>query len=266
MKSTSAVHAASSRKSSRLGFTLIELLVVIAIIAILAAMLLPALSRAKQRALQTKCLNNQRQVGLALALYENDSQKLPPSASQVADFMNPKSPGWEVNALYLIGPYLQGESRKSSQVFVCPNSKKADVVEIRPTELSASSYFPNAVVMERSSGSAPNPSETIFIQECIWVISYTALRPGVAADFQLGSANDYTYWHDNLTTGKELYSTVHNDGGNFVMIDGHAEFRKASLLRAKHFGLVNGSSGKAEDTQKASSSAVYKSVFTAPVQ
>jgi prepilin-type N-terminal cleavage/methylation domain-containing protein/prepilin-type processing-associated H-X9-DG protein len=246
------------------GFTLIELLVVIAIIAILAGMLLPALAKAKQRALQTKCLNNQRQIGLALALYENDSLRLPPSASQVADFMNPKATGWKNNALYAIAPYLQGEQRKSSLVYVCPSSKKADVVEIRPTEFSASSYFPNAVVMDRASSTAPNPSETIFIQECIWVISYTALRPGVAADFQLGSPEEFTYWHDSQTTSKELYSTVHNDGGNFVMIDGHAEYRKGSLLRAKHFGLVNGSSGKAEDTQKASSSAVYRSVFTAP--
>jgi prepilin-type N-terminal cleavage/methylation domain-containing protein/prepilin-type processing-associated H-X9-DG protein len=113
-----------SRNSDR-GFTLIELLVVIAIIAILAAMLLPALSRAKEAAYTTACKSNLRQIGIALQNYVVDSHEYPFLFANRKDMLPRILPWYDALQPYIASrgsdAVVPDAAAPNSKVFLCPS-------------------------------------------------------------------------------------------------------------------------------------------------
>ena len=127
----------------RRGFTLIELLVVIAIIAILAAILFPVFAQAREKARQTSCLSNLKQIGTGLMMYSQDyDEELPPA------WIGPSFPGL-ARWMDVVQPYI-----KNAQVFNCASSS-AKKYNPANSDAEPGSYIMNVAYYDNTDAASP---------------------------------------------------------------------------------------------------------------
>ena len=243
-----------SANDRRKGFTLIELLVVIAIIAILAAILFPVFQKVRENARRTSCASNQKQIGIALIQYVQDSDETFPLAAFVMPGTTPYplSPlgsgivdaqrfGW-VEAVY---PFV-----KSKQVFSCPDVANGALWSGGSystwsigINYGLNGWIANYQYNRNNSGDGTHvgngsstlaqfdfPSATIMLSE----IGDGSSDSYVSEYFAQGYGGDYNndWITSNQSTASNSPNSVnkHSDGSNYAFVDGHVKFIAASTL------------------------------------
>lgn len=194
----------------RKGFTLIELLVVIAIIAILAAILFPVFARAREKARQTNCLSNVKQITLGIQMYAQDYNE-----------MLPRARFWDgthsQHYLYTraIRPYVMNE-----QLFICPSHGGAEYAEdwgSSPNRMNLSYGFNwDNNGSDAKLANITRPSETILIVDSQGYLFRSDLDPIVSPG----------------TDGR--VQPRHNDQANIGFVDGHAKSYAANAIESRH--------------------------------
>lgn len=209
----------------RRGFTLIELLVVIAIIAILAAILFPVFAKAREKARQTSCLNNCKQLALAALQYAQDYDETFPALGIAASLNVPQAPpynawGWQNTFGYWYSfPFVLYPYVKNTQCYMCPSNQFSNCgINYAPAAnginlAGAKINFWNQFL---KVGTFTRPSQTLMLTE----------EGG-------GGGNPYV-----LSDPYPVCANPHNDGGNIAYVDGHAKWQKFDDSQIPGWGAV----------------------------
>lgn len=212
------------------GFTLIELLVVIAIIAVLASLLLPTLSKAKESGRKTKCINNLRNMGLALLMYAEDSNGYIPRGNHPL--------WWRV-----LAPNLGGRTTNDYgkvQVYLCPSypNKKQLIcyVDNAWTFSSPRDNVGSEVIGLTRINKFQRPVDTIYFadnEDGAWRPVITDLGSSGALELNDVWSPDHLPYAPGSRIGnsqRRVALTRHGRGPNLLFFDGHAGWKKAEKI------------------------------------